>query len=74
MLACGASGAGRYQPISGPPAVSCPSTIGNGLPQDGCGVMILDSQTGALFVHRTTDWLEENPRTGEVTLHDLKIK
>ncbi len=41
------------------------------MPEPGCGVMILDTETGSVFIHRATDWQEENPHTGKITLHDL---
>jgi hypothetical protein len=62
---------GRYQQVSNPPAIFCPATNGNTMPEPGCGVMILDTETGNLFIHRPTDWQEENPHTGKITLHDL---
>jgi hypothetical protein len=76
FLSCGSSNpaprvGGRYQQITNPPEVFCPATNGNIKPQPGCGVMILDTESGNLFIHRATDWQEENPHTGKITLHDL---
>jgi hypothetical protein len=52
--------------------VCFPANGNNALP-DGCGVMILDTETGNLLIHRSSDWLEENPHTGKITIHDLSI-
>jgi hypothetical protein len=77
LMACGTAPAGsfqtgvRYQQITNPPAVFCVPMNGNTMPEPGCGITILDTQTGTIFIHRATDWQEEDPHTGKITLHDL---
>jgi hypothetical protein len=61
----------RYQQITNPPAIFCPATNGNTMPEPGCGLVILDTQTGTIFIHRATDWQEEDPHTGKIAIHDL---
>jgi hypothetical protein len=62
---------GRYQQIVNPPATFCPPLGQNTLPPPGCGIAILDTQTGTIFIHEATDWREENPHTGKIVIHDL---
>jgi hypothetical protein len=75
LAACGTNplprAGGHYQQITNPPGVFCPATNGNTMPEPGCGLMILDTETGSVFIHRATDWQEENPHTGKIKLHDL---
>jgi hypothetical protein len=61
----------RYQQITNPPAIFCPPLEHNTMPEPGCGIVILDTETGTIFIHRATDWQEENPHTGKVQVHDL---
>ena len=76
IVACGTSVspqiAGRYQQITNPPAVLCLATGLNTTPEPGCGLMILDTQTGTIFIQRGSDWLERNPHTGLNSVHDFK--
>jgi hypothetical protein len=62
---------GRYQQISNPPPIFCPPIGQNTLPPAGCGTIILDTQTGTIFIHEATDWREENPHTGKIAILDL---
>jgi hypothetical protein len=62
---------GRYQQIHNPPPTFCIPVGQNTLPPPGCGITIIDTQTGTIFVHEETDWREENPHTGKFTIHDL---
>lgn len=63
--------AARYQQISSPSATFCPPLGQNTLPPPGCGITILDTQTGTIFIHEATDWREEDPHTGKTAIHDL---
>ena len=62
--------AGRYQQITNPPVVSCTSESRFTAPD--CGLMILDTKTGTIFIREMSDWREENPHTGLVEEHPLK--
>jgi hypothetical protein len=74
LTACGESNptqAGRYQQIENPNPPLCVATDLNVKPPPGCGITILDTQTGTILIHRGIDWLEENPHTGKSEIHDL---
>jgi hypothetical protein len=78
MMACngapapsGSPPSGRYQQISNPAPIFCPPIGQNTLPPPGCGTVILDTQTGTIFIHEATDWREENPHSGKIAIHDL---
>ena len=73
-VACGPSNLtqiGRYQQINNPNPPLCAPIAPNVIPTPGCGVTILDTQTGAIFIHRGIDWEEDNPHTGKAELHNL---
>jgi hypothetical protein len=65
---------GRYQQISNPPPTFCPPLGQNTMPPPGCGLVILDTLTGAIFIHEATDWREEDPHTGKIAIHDLRFQ
>lgn len=64
--------AGRYQQIENPTPPLCMANAPNIKPPPGCGITILDTQTGTIFIHRGMDWLEENPHTGKSEIHDIE--
>lgn len=61
----------RYQQVIGQHTERCGLTGENVTPEPACGVAILDSETGTVFVRDNAEWLEENPITGKVTIHHL---
>jgi hypothetical protein len=74
MVGCGPSNSiqtGRYQQIENPNPPLCIPVGMNIKPPPGCGVTILDTQTGSIFIHTGVDWLEEDPHTGKVAIHDI---
>ena len=66
----------RYQQVANPPldrdalAAAC-TPPGGTLPAAGCGLTILDTQTGTIFIREPILWREENPHTGNSEEHPL---
>jgi len=61
----------RYQQIENPNPPLCVPTGLDTKPPPGCGITIIDNQTGVIFVREMTDWREENPHSGKIEDHDL---
>lgn len=55
----------RYREISNPHP-ECGAT-----PEPGCGIAILDTQTGTVYVRDSLGWWEEHPQTGKIIQHKL---
>lgn len=74
MVTCDQSSStpGRYQQIENPNPPLCVAFGPNIKPPPGCGITILDTQTGTIFIHRGMVWLGENPHTGKSELHDIE--
>jgi hypothetical protein len=66
--------ANRFREIHLPRAVQCDglptiTTVGG----PGCGLAIMDTQTGTIFIHEGSDWLEQDPHTGKSTWRNIEI-
>jgi hypothetical protein len=75
MEACGyirPSSAGRYQQISNPNPPLCLPEGPNIKPNPGCGITILDTQTGTIFIKEYGGWHEESSISGKTEDHVLK--
>jgi hypothetical protein len=68
------SKAGRYQQINNPRPASafCPEPGAGSIFDPDCGLTILDTWTGTIFVRQQGQWHEENPQTGHFEEHPLK--
>jgi hypothetical protein len=77
LLGCG-SKMGRYREITNNPHPACGPNNTSGASTDpflfGCGIAILDTETGTVYLRRQNAWSQEQPQTGQVSTTDLKVK
>jgi hypothetical protein len=60
--------AGRFQQINNPHPPECGVN-----PWNGCGITVLDTQTGTIFTREQSAWWEESPQTGKWTIHKAEF-
>lgn len=65
LVSVSACGRSKYQQIANPHPECGP------LPEPGCGIAILDTQTGTIYVRDSLGWWEEQPQSGKITRHKL---
>jgi hypothetical protein len=69
-LACD-SKAGRYKQINNPRYEHASAVCPDPGRDPDCGLTILDSSTGTIFIRQSGQWREENPHTGHFEEHSL---
>jgi hypothetical protein len=74
LSGCQSSNTNRFREIQLPHPIQC-----DGLPTltkvggPGCGLAILDAETGKVFIHEGSDWLEQDPHTGKAIWRNIDI-
>jgi hypothetical protein len=64
----GVNQAGRFQQITNPHPPECGVN-----PANGCGLTILDTQTGTIFTREQSSWWEDSPQTGKLISRDIQF-